>query len=114
MGYYCNNEDEHRQDAQRDFRYGGAYGYDREDYDRYSSDGCKIAYTEEFDRAVNEERTRQEEEEIGRQMEEEQMMQEQARMERIRDEDEYYSQQMEQKQQQIEPTKKEIDDDLPF
>ena len=123
MGYYCNNEDEHRSDARRDFNYRGAYGYDREYYDHYSSDGCKQAYTEEFDRQVQEERRqeerRQEERrEEERQMEQMQMRQERERYERQQQEDDYYQQMQEQEyynqMQQQEPKQQEPNDDLPF
>lgn len=70
MGRYCNNEDEHRSDARRDFSYRGASGYDREYYDRYSDDECKRAYTNEFDRAKREEYSRQERMEEERSLEE--------------------------------------------
>lgn len=45
----CWNEMEHRDEAQRDARYGHK---DYESYDRYSDDPCKQAYTEEYDREL--------------------------------------------------------------
>lgn len=117
MGYYCNNDYEHRQDARRDYERSGSYGYDREYYDHYTSDECKRAYTDEFDNAVREERYREERREEERQMEQAQMRQDEARSYRNQQEEEFYYQQMQYEEQQAqypdEPKQVE-NDDLPF
>lgn len=56
---FCNDEGDHKRQAERDFDRGGRYGYDR---DRYGDnwDSCNEVYTEEFDRLRREEDRRQE------------------------------------------------------
>lgn len=120
MGYYCNNDREHQEDARRDFDRRGAYGYDTEYYDHYTSDGCKQAYTEEFDQSVREERMMQQMHEEEREREEMEMRQEQARMQRNQEEveEDYYYQQMQYDQacseEQKQPQNGDTDDELPF
>jgi hypothetical protein len=79
MSIYCDNESDHRRDARRDFDRGRP---DREQYDRHTFDGCKQAYTEEFDRLKREEERREE----IRQEEREQERRAQASAERRRHE----------------------------
>ena len=55
---YCNNESDHRRQAERDFSRGRK---DRDCYDRHTFDGCKEAYTREYDRLARQEERRQEE-----------------------------------------------------
>lgn len=118
MGYYCDNEDEHRSDARRDFNYRGSYGYDREYYEHHSFDACKVAYTEEFDKMRDEERRQEERREEERQQEQMEMRQEQARRERCQAEEDYYMQMSEQEymehMRQQEPPQNNPDDSLPF
>ena len=58
MSGFCWDEFDHRRDAQRDARY---HQPDRDYYDPYTSDPCKEAYTETYDREIREERRRDEE-----------------------------------------------------
>ena len=44
---YCEDDYEHRRQAERDARYGRP---DRDYYDRYTDDPCKEVYTETFDK----------------------------------------------------------------
>jgi len=57
MSSWCNNEYEHRRDAQRDFERGRV---NRDCYDRHSFDRCKEVYTKEYDRCRREEERQQE------------------------------------------------------
>lgn len=95
---FCNDDYEHRRQAERDFNRGGRYGYDRERYgDRW--DACNETYTKEFDRLRREEDRRQERLEEER---EEQRRYEWQRMERERaqrEEEEYWAAQSEQQQE---------------
>lgn len=62
---FCLDESEHRRQAQDDYRRGGRYGYDREEY-RNPWNDCSDAYTREFDRLRREDDHRQEEREEER------------------------------------------------
>ena len=57
---WCRDEDEHRRQAEDDYRRGGRYGYDREEY-RNPWNDCSDAYTREFDRRIRDDERRQEE-----------------------------------------------------
>ena len=57
MSFYW-NETDYRRQAQRDFDRGRR---DRDYYDRYAWDGCKEAYTQEYDRLAREAERRREE-----------------------------------------------------
>lgn len=80
MTGFCWNESDHRRKAARDFDRGRK---DRDQYDRHTFDGCKEAYTKEYDRLAREEEYRQEE---RRREEEEERRREQARAEERRQE----------------------------
>ena len=90
----CWDEHEHRRDARRDAKYGRR---DREYYDRYSDDPCKIAYTEEYrsaERRIEQQRYDQAEEE---------RRQEQAsyqRRQREQEEEYYYEAQQQQQERE--------------
>ena len=86
---FCWNDDEHRREAQDDYRRGGRYSYDREQY-RGPGD-CDDAYTQEFDRLRREEDRRQEERDEERRAEERAGR---AQQERVQEEGElaYYQQ----------------------
>lgn len=55
---WCWNESDHRRKAQRDYERGRR---DRDCYDRHTWDGCKEAYTKEYDRLAREDERRREE-----------------------------------------------------
>lgn len=95
---WCSDESEHRRQAQDDYRRGGRYGYDREEY-RNPWNDCSDAYTREFDRLGREEERRQEEREEERRAEQRQQAREQERME----EEAYYQQAYEQQYPEPEP-----------
>ena len=103
---FCNDERDHKRQAERDFNRGGSYGYDR---DRYGDkwDTCNEVYTKEFDRLRHEEDRRQE------RLKEERA--EERRCERRRQErerEEYWAAQYEQEQQEDERRQEEEEEFL--
>jgi hypothetical protein len=81
---FCWNDDEHRREAQDDYRRGGRYGYDRDQYRGHGD--CDDAYTHEFDRLRRDEDRRQEERDEERRAEERAYR---AQQERAREEAEF-------------------------
>ena len=94
----CWNEREHRDDADRDARYGRK---DHEYYDRYSDDPCKQAYTEEYDRETRRQEERRYEERMEERRQEEQAAQRRYEAE-MEDARYYEEQQQEMPDEQIE------------
>ena len=88
---WCSDESEHRRQAQDDYRRGGRYGYDREEY-RNPWNDCSDAYTREFDRLRRDGERRQEEREEERRAESQAAARSRERLE----EEVYYQQAYEQ------------------
>ena len=83
---FCDDERDHRERAENDAR---RYRHDYEYYDRYSSDPCKQAYTEAYDREQREMYREEEQQRVAR---EEQEM-EDARVERRRQQEREFEEQ---------------------
>ncbi len=98
MAGYCWNDYEHESDARRDVRRGSP---NRDEYDRYheSSDPCREAYTEEYNREIRRIELRQEEEREDRRANERMA----ARRQQEQAEEEYYYAQQAEEPQPPEP-----------
>lgn len=115
MGYFCNNENDHRREGRRDYEYRG-----HPDSQKYNNhwDDCSRYYREGYDEARREEERAQERREEERQREAAEDRQRQYRNEIRRQEEEEYYYKMEEalknEQHEQEQSYPEQADDLPF